>query len=942
MSKSIINQRYIYKNSSTRFKDFDWDLNLDIETAKKNNEIVSINDSIALRIIRDITGKKVSEREINDIKLKIKKLKKKGKTKANLEKIKQLYKELEDKTIIKELNSIVFESISDWNRANSKKGINLNGSNRIRTIGTSGGVKKNTVLFTDEKIYKELDKRLNNGRNIEEKYVPAKFEAYKALAFSGSTPVTQPKKVLVIKDGEHDIFSDVLLLSDDNQGGFDLSKKEDYKITRQFTDGCAMISEKLSKQWAIDMGCYTYDENGEKVASYTPSGFNIRNAFCKGMVFTFPYVEFAEEVAHKFMVEDAWGNMVDIREVDLVITTNMLKLWKAYDSIDHYLECCSKNGFEFCVAKILPEKLEKTRNMNYQFLESYELTDEEIKELVTPTVESIKGALSEDYIKMILFLKGCKLTEKDFIKEEYDYLKALMIDERMKNDPFIQQKVYRMIEKKINDSKKGVIEVEGSYEVVSGDLYALCQYMFKMEVTGLLKADEFYSKTWLDRGIKKIAAYRAPMTIHNNIKVMPLVQNEQTKKWYRFMKTCLIINAWDCTAETMNGEDFDGDANITTNNEILIKNTKEALPIICEQKSSEKLKITNSLLKKANKNGFGNNVGTVTNKCTNMYDVLAKFKKGTPEYEEMEYRIACMQGYQQEIIDSIKGIIPKQVPSYWCNYKDVKINYEEVEDQSGNVKRIITDDEDMLQWKLYNQKLLANKKPYFFIYNYPKLMKKYKKYIDNNNTSCLIKFGITLEELINKEVRSDKEEEFIKYYNLMMPVSVENSLMNRLCWILEDEYRELELNTKEKEGFDCDFLKLGVKYSKKDEESIHDIYKRYKKEVRNYKSTNNQSGDEDDNVRQVLINKYQKEIFEVCNNEDMVCDILLDICYTSNQSKQFVWDICGDVIINRLLEKNNYEINIPIISDEKTNTYWQGDYYRLKKVEIEEDDIYNA
>ncbi len=35
MSKAIINQRQIYKNTSSRFKDFNWNLELDVETAKK-------------------------------------------------------------------------------------------------------------------------------------------------------------------------------------------------------------------------------------------------------------------------------------------------------------------------------------------------------------------------------------------------------------------------------------------------------------------------------------------------------------------------------------------------------------------------------------------------------------------------------------------------------------------------------------------------------------------------------------------------------------------------------------------------------------------------------------------------------------------------------------------------------------------------------------------
>ena len=71
----------------------------------------------------------------------------------------------------------------------------------------------------------------------------------------------------------------------------------------------------------------------------------------------------------------------------------------------------------------------------------------------------------------------------------------------------------------------------------------------------------------------------------------------------------------------------------------------------------------------------------------------------------MEYRIACMQGYQQEIIDSIKGIIPKQVPSYWYNYKDVKVYHEDKIDKDGRIiKR--KDDEKTIQWKIFNQKLI--------------------------------------------------------------------------------------------------------------------------------------------------------------------------------------------------------------------------------------------
>ncbi len=39
----------------------------------------------------------------------------------------------------------------------------------------------------------------------------------------------------------------------------------------------------------------------------------------KGMVFTFDFLDFAEKVAGSYMVKDAWGNDVDIRNVELIL-----------------------------------------------------------------------------------------------------------------------------------------------------------------------------------------------------------------------------------------------------------------------------------------------------------------------------------------------------------------------------------------------------------------------------------------------------------------------------------------------------------------------------------------------------------------------------------------------------------------------------------------------
>jgi hypothetical protein len=926
MSKQTTNQRLIYKIHSSRFRINDWDLILTSSEAKDNEEIVPLGDSITLRMIRKIKNDDTTEDEIFNIKKQLKKLKK-SKKNNNSDKITELYNQLEKKTLIEDYIVVVFDNIADWNRFNSRDNpISFNNNKYVRLVGTNGGVKNNTVIFCKKDIHDGgLDKRLNNGRDTKKKYVPAKFESYKALACSVSTPVTQPKGVLVIKDGETTIYENVIQLSGNKNGGFNLTEVQDYEIKREFTDGCGMISEALSKQWCIDLGCYTKDEKGKKVAEYTPTGFNIRNSWTKGMVFTFPYLDFAEDVAKKYIVKDAWGNDIDIRNVELIITTNMLKLWDAYSSIEDYLSNCKENGFEYCVAKMLPKELETVRDMNYQFLQSYDFTDDDIDKLTQPTVDAILGAISEDYGKMLLFLKGNKITEDDFLHEDYNFVKALMINENMKDDPFVKRKIHRMIKKRINDSMKGVLQVNGNYSIISGDLYALCEYMFGMKVKGLLKKGEYYSRAWLDKDIKKVVAYRAPMTNHNNIKIFNFKDNADTKKWYRFMTTCIILNAFDATVDAINGADFDGDAVITTDNEILLKNTKELLPIICEQKTINKQTITEKQLRNANKNGFGNDVGGVTNKCTGMFDVLASLEKDSKEYHIMIERIICMQGYQQEIIDSVKGCIAKKVPRYWYDYKELKIKT----DDSPAIK----------EWKEEQLKLASYKKPYFFMYNYKYVMNKYNKYISNSNTNSLIRFGLTLDELQNKEDKNTDELDFLKYYKLLTPVFKHKSTMNRICWNLEEKFKDIDTNTQSSEDFDMEVMKSDNVYSKAKYDEIAVIYKEYRNDVRQYMITSkNLKSEEKKEKRIIFINEFKKKVYNICSNEYILCNILIDMCYSNGDSKQFVWDICGKIIIENLLDRSQNKIHYPVIVDKDEDFNWNGNKYKMIEMKITEGD----
>ena len=68
--------------------------------------------------------------------------------------------------------------------------------------------------------------------------------------------------------------------------------------------------------------------------------------------------------------------------------------------------------------------------------------------------------------KSILFLSGNHLDESSIKFKTNDFIKALMIDKRMVNDPFVRNKIHQMIKKRINEAKVGVLKVNGNFSIV--------------------------------------------------------------------------------------------------------------------------------------------------------------------------------------------------------------------------------------------------------------------------------------------------------------------------------------------------------------------------------------------------------------------------------------------------------------------------------------------
>lgn len=665
--KQKIYQQFVLKiHSSEILKSQNKNLIISLKEARANNEIISLADSNVLRSIDEPNGldREITAARVREIRKRISELNTKttGIAAARNER-RRLYAELDEIQFKPDYVMIVMDKASDFDKLN--KGFSINGIEFKRLVGTSNGIKQSTVVYcsiVNEKgvhIYEELEKWLNGGRDETKELIPAKFEAYKSLACSASVPVSMPKDILVVDDFVLNVKASYIQLEDSETSDEPVETYVvDGEVELNASDGFGLMLPTLAERWSAELGL-----------DYMAGGMCIRNLFCKGMVYTFDFKEFAKRYYNSDTIVDVWGTVHNINDIELILPVSVMKLWDSYKSLEHYLKCCKEYHHGFAVTKTCEKELENEHTLNYQFIQSYELTDDEIRELIMPNVTDIQETVHGNVDKTILFLHGDFPENYHFAKDDHHLIKALMIEPKLAGDPYIISYVKNMLTKKVKQAKIGKLKVHGNFCVISGDPFAFCQSIFGCDVPdeekGLLKAGEMYSRYWVNDSNgegKRVVCFRAPMSCHNNIRAMNVVHNDEIDFWYQYMPTVNIINVHDMFYPALNGADNDGDAILTTDNRVLLEKWRDEPAILCVQKKGQKSVITQENLANSNKSGFGNEIGAITNRVTAMYDIMSNFPPESEQRKTLEYRIRCGSNISKTALIRLRGLLQNRCP----------------------------------------------------------------------------------------------------------------------------------------------------------------------------------------------------------------------------------------------------------------------------------------
>lgn len=875
-----IQQFWIMSLREEQLRNAEYDLTLAFHDAETAENIVALADNECLRAIRRITQHPFSEERLADLLAEKRRIKRRQKSPANRELMRKVNEEIVAQLYIPEFVCVQSEKKSQYRRI-GRKGFTLNGEKYIRLMCGAGHARTNRAMFVAKQIYKKLDTFLRCGCD-DIAMIWAKWNAYYALGSSATFQVSTPR-VCVVPDKKIEMTKTVDFVTQSQPQ--DTIERKDLPIKFNLWDGMGLISPQLAQRWAdeLDVG-------------YLPSAYVVRNAFIKGLVCTFDFHAYAEETgAHT--LTDIYGKTYNDRDVDLVLTESMFKLWRGYPSWEEYCERNATLGWKWGIAKIFdePSAMKTHIRTNYQFLQVLNMTDEDIAEVCEPTVDWLTGIVGKAD-KMRMYLLGKAADMHGDIAEKYakindNFIKALLIDEEVAEDDYIKNRVANSINKKIRDAYMGRLIIKGTYQPIMADPYGFCQYIFGHEITGLIPAGSCYNRYYLDCGESHVCALRSPMTWRSEVNGLQLYNSSAAERWFKYIGNGQIQSLWGVDNMLQSGSDFDGDCVFVTPNECFwrcrCKDENCGIPVTYEPQKAEERKIDAQKLYQTDILAFDPLIGMITNVSTTLYEIQSQFEAGSEEYNECETRLKLCCTLQSMGIDAAKGIAFEGIPKHWLRATD----------ESSEI----------------DKKLAINKKrPYFMRYLYSHKNSEYTKFKRDvermrNLSFDGEKYAKKCENIPqNRAKNAEKSEiaaiidEYIAKHN---PLLCTKGTMNRLCFYMEQRLKEIRAIKSSDNASDKMLPKLLDIEFETDWTLLADMERLFQ-EYTAFRAEKALEESDYNTYEQFYATLNRRAYEEISNNSTELANLAARLCYDikGKKAKSFVWDCFGAEALENIIE----------------------------------------
>ena len=232
-------------------------------------------------------------------------------------------------------------------------------------------------------------------------------------------------------------------------------------------------------------------------------------------------------------------------------------------------------------------------------------------------------------------------------------------------------------------------------------------------------------------------------------------------------------------------------------------------------------------------------------------------------------------------------------------------------------------------------------------YIYPKMLEDHKKYLRKNNIKSMRKCGVNINELFDKENKSEQEKQLILQYNRYQPTLKNKCTMNELCNYVEQTDFDLKFfkNRNQGEKFDYKLL-LSEDYIVRPKsvlyERVSNLIKKYKNRLQDINYSTNllmnsdmSKKDIEEFVQEISFVNYiyflEKDIERIGIKTTEIYNYFVQIIYEKfKQGYNIIWDIFSDDVLEIL---NKGKMVIPV-EDVTGDIIYFGKRYSLVEVEI--------
>lgn len=933
-------QFYVFRVNSARLKESDYNIKLAVKQARNNKELISLGDSELLRQTRDYKellkqikdNKSIDVNSLNELLKKKKQIKKQKSSDENIKALNKIQDKIDKILFVPEIIVLIIRTTSQYKKMFYDH-ITINGKNFKRFICGSGHSRNSKVLFVEEETLNKIRPKLENGYDKTKELSPNKYNAYFSL-YSSNTYKVRNLKFCVVKDLLVNIKRTVDFVFQDEKKSW-VETLENHPIELKPHDGEGLITVRGAEKWSNDLDI-----------DYTSGFFGVRNSFIKGMLITFSISEYIESVSKTSKFVDAWGKTRDANDYDIFLTTSQLKLWKNYNSLEDFTANIDKNNISWGVCRVAPNKDNHYCLTNYQYLQTLNMNEDDIKDLCQFNINWFKDILGEDAIHTALYLLGKGVNKINNMNDiNNPMVKAILLNNKLANDPCIKNKINNSIKKKIKQTYAGKLLVRANYQTMLADPYSLAQNIFgeKPEnCKGLLAEGEHYSSYWNNYGEKQVDACRSPLTHYSEHNLLNLKNDDETNNWYRYQVSGIIYPTIGLDTIKHADSDFDLDIVFTTSEPVFLRCAyKDMLPITYEKKTAPTIILTENDLFEADLLSFNNEIGIITNYSTEMYAMLLQFHKGSKAYNTMLERLKITRMLQGNAIDKAKGVKVQDFPETWI--KRQKIIYKDVYDKEGKLIKK-ADTIDQIEEKKFLNKLVIDRKPYFQGHIYPKVMKKYKDYINKYEMYCKITFGCTFEELKNKKNKTKEENDFFRFYYKNIPVNVSSCVMNKLAWYMEGVGEEIKKDLKSSlDNIDDEIVNIltnnTIDFNEETFKKILSLYHTFCKSKRTHEKTvqqsksNNKKDEESYQDLQMFYKEIRNKAYQKCSNTSELMNYVVEIVYKlyPKDKKDFLWDVFQNDVLVNVFKNKQEKVYFPII-DQEGDIEYLGNRFKLQEV----------